>query len=364
MKTMLKSPGLVLGVALALGVLAGPASRAGAQVRLRTSEHQECRCVDEEGKPIERCSCFVLPDVGQIVTRAIPASRPRLGVTLADTKESAEARGAVVASVMKDGPAEKAGIRKGDVLTRVDGKSLLEPLGPEVEREFDEDSSLPVQRLMELVRGIEPGQRVEVEYLRDGVRATATVEARDLDPWTVSVLAPDWNPEAFQNRMKDLEGRLRDLRVHISPEGREIRIFGDSARPPRVMFRSAPEAGAFSLVTPDDDRLWACPGASGPSGGLWVGFSHRCLGGLQLLELKPGLADYFGTAEGVLVADVHEDSKLGVQPGDVILAIGDRDTPDPDRVRRILSSYAADETVTLRIMRQKRETTVTGTLEK
>ncbi len=364
MTTMFKSPGRALGVALALGVLAGPVFRADAQVLLRSQERQECRCVDKEGKPIERCSCFALPDVGKIVTRAISASRPRLGVTLADAKEGTEARGAVVASVLENGPAAKAGLRKGDILTRVDGKDLLEPLGPDVERTFEEDSSLPVQRLMEIVRGIEPGEEVEVEYLRDGARITATVEARELDDWTVGVLAPDWNPEAFRGRMKDLEGRLRDLTVHVSPEGREIRIFGDSGGSPRVLVRPAPETRSFSVVTADDDRLWACPGDSAPSGGLWVGFSHRCLGGLQLLELKPGLSDYFGTAAGVLVADVHEDSKLGLQPGDVILAVGDREATDPDRAQRILSSYAADETVTLRIMRQKRETTVSGTLGK
>jgi len=364
METMIMRPGRTLGVALALGVLAGagPVRRVEAQVLLRTPEHQECRCVDKDGKPIEHCSCFALPDVERIVTRVAPGGRARLGVTLADAKESAEVRGAEVASVMEGGPAEKAGIRKGDILTRVDGKSLLEPLGADVEREFDQDSSLPVQRLMAIVKGIEPGKKVEVEYLRDGQRATVTVEARDLDSWTWSVVGPDWDPEAFQSRMKSLEGRLRDLTVHVSPEGREIRIFRDSTRAPRVLLREAPEARAFSLVTEDDKRLWACPGDSSASGGFWVGFSHGCLGGMALLELKPGLADYFGTATGVLVADVHKDSKLGVQPGDVILAVGDREATDPERVRRILSSYGADETVSLRIMRQKRETTVTGTL--
>jgi hypothetical protein len=365
MMTMITRPGRTLGVALALGVLAGagPVQRLEAQVLLRTPEHQECRCVDKDGKPIEHCSCFALPDVGRIVARAAPEGRARLGVTLADAKEGAQVRGAEVASVMEGGPAETAGIRKGDILTRVDGKSLLEPLGADVEREFDEGSSLPVQRLMEIVSGIEPGQKVEVEYLRDGQRATATVEARELDSWSWSVVGPDWDPEAFQGRMKDLEGRLRNLTVHVSPEGREIRIFGDSARAPQVLLREAPEARAFTFVTEDDERLWACPGDAATPGFL-VGFSHRCAGGLELLELKAGLADYFGTTTGVLVADVHKDSKLGLQPGDVILAVGDREATDPDRVRRILSSYGADETVSLRIMRQKRETTVTGTLGK
>lgn len=365
MKTMLTSLRRALGVALALGVLAGTGAvpRAEAQVRLRVTEPEDCRCVDKDGKAIENCSCVRIPEMGRVLRQALPTGRVRLGVTLADAKEGSEARGAEVASVMKGGPAEKAGIQAGDVLTRVDGKSLLEPLAPDVERSFDEEASLPVQRLMEVVKGIDPGEKVEVEYLRGAQRSTVTLEARDLDTWSWSVVGPEWNPEAFQDRMKDLETRLKEMHIQVSPEGREIRIFGDSARAGRVIVRERPEARAFTLVTEDDERLWACPGKASASG-VWVGFGGRCLGGLELLELKPGLADYFGTATGVLVADVHADSKLGVQPGDVILAVGDRAVTEPERARRILSSYGADETVTLRVMRQKRETTVTGTLAK
>lgn len=364
MMMMLRSPGGALGVGLALGVLAGTAARGDAQVIVRTPEPQECRCVDADGKVIERCSCFTLPDVGRIVTAVTAGGRARLGVTLADAKKGAEVRGAEVQSVMEGGPADKAGIRKGDVITRVDGKSLLEPLDPNVERRFDEDASLPVQRLMEIVKGIEPGERVEVEYLRDGQQATTTVEARNLDRWSWSVVAPEWSQEAFQDRMKELEERLGDLRIRVHPEDREVRILRDSLRAPRVFLRSTPEGRAITLVTEDDERLWACPGDSSSARGFWVGFSDRCVGGLELLELKPGLADYFGASRGVLVADVHRDSKLGVQPGDVILAVDDREATDPERLRRILSSYAADEDVTLRILRQKRETTVRGTLSK
>ena len=366
MKTMFRSRGPAMGVALALGVLAGagPFSRAEAQVRLRVAEPEDCRCVDKDGNRIENCSCVRIPEVGPILRQALPTGRMRLGVTLADAEEGAEVRGTEVASVMEGGPAEKAGIRTGDVLTRVDGKSLLEPLEPEVERDFDEDASLPVQRLMEIVKGIEPGEEVEVEYLRDGRRSTVTVEARDLDAWNWTVLGPGWNQEAFQERMKDLETRLREMRIQVSPGEREIRILRDSLRAPRVLLREGPEGRAFTLVTEDDERLWACPGDSSSHRGFWVGFSNRCVGGLELLELKPGLADYFGTASGVLVADVHEDSKLSLQPGDVILSVGGREATDPGRVRQILSSYGADETVSLRIMRQKRELTVTGTLAK
>ena len=82
--------------------------------------------------------------------------------------------------------------------------------------------------------------------------------------------------------------------------------------------------------------------------------------GLELMEMKPGLESYFGTAEGVLVTDVDEDSTLGLEAGDVILKIGDRSATDAARVNRILGSYSDGEEITLTIMRQGRAINVAG----
>lgn len=371
MSRMSMGPGRALAFGLALGgmAVAGPTERAAAQVVVAPRAHaerQECRCVDRDGKPIERCTCFTLPDVDRIVTRAFSAvgGRARLGVTLASGPEAeGEARGARVESVLEDGPADRAGIREGDVITHLDGRSLLEPLDAAKEKEFDEDASLPVQRLMALARQIEPGAKVEVGYLRDGERRTATVEARDLDSWTlVAPRAPAWDEARLRERMQDLGRELGEMRIRIPREGRDIRIWTDSTRGPRVFFRSSPgEGGILAPAAPGAPRVWSCPGEDTP-GGFVFAWSDRCIGGLQLVELNPGLASYFGTEKGVLVAAVHEESKLGLVPGDVVVAVGDREASDPDRLRRILSSYGPDESVTMRVFRQRRETSVTGTL--
>jgi S1-C subfamily serine protease len=81
-----------------------------------------------------------------------------------------------------------------------------------------------------------------------------------------------------------------------------------------------------------------------------------------LAELNEGLGQYFGTEEGALVLNVSEDSELGLEPGDVILRIGDRDATTPDRALRILGSYGADEDITLHIRRDGREMSVLGRL--
>lgn len=357
-------PRRAMSALLALGALAATglaATLEAQQVRPRVRvEADDCRCVDKEGRPVERCTCVVMPDVDRIVTTALAGirGRARLGVTL--SAEASDAQGAVVSSVLEDGPAARAGIREGDVITRLDGKSLLEPLGPDTERDFDADGPLAIQRLMAMVREIEPGEEVSVEFLRDGQRQTVTLEAQDLDPWSHAMDITGPRGEVMIRGMGDLRDRVRELRLH-APEAPRFRVWSDSAAPPRSWAPALPEAGTSFFRSDTDDVLRACPGGSSARG--WTVFAGGgCIGGLQLVELNPGLGDYFGATKGVLVADVHEDSKLGLRPGDVIVDVGGREATDPERVRRILASYGPDEDVALRVVRQKREMSVQGTL--
>jgi hypothetical protein len=360
----------MMNVALTLGALTvmgsvAPLQAQESRARVRV-ERDDCRCVDKDGKPIENCTCFTMPDMDRIVTGALAnfRGRARLGVTLGTDRD--ERRGVTVQSVLEGGPADEAGIREGDVLTAIDGRSLLEPIGPDLERDLDEDEPLPMQRLMALVREIEPGQGVKVDYLRGDERRTATVEARELDSWGYSVVGPEgtaWNLRGGAGALRNLEDRMGDLRIRAPRAPRDIRIWSDSgAAAPRV-FMSEPGGNVFRFQREDGPGalLRACPSASGDSPGFRF-LDDRCPGGLEMAELKPGLAEYFGTSAGVLVTDVHPDSKLGLEPGDVVLAVGDREATSPDRLRRILESYSGDEAVALRIMRQKREMNVRGTL--
>jgi hypothetical protein len=299
----------------------------------------ECRCVDASGDPIEDCTCFRMPRFEMAF--APFGARPRLGLSVStDQGGTVDAQGARVTSVLDDGPAEEAGLEVGDVITRIDGRSLLEPLAGSVEADFDRAESLPVQRLLSIARDLEPGTSVAIEYLRGGERRTASVEARELSGRS---FAYAYGIDA--ERMREDAERMRE---QIQVQMRGLR---DDTR----------DAFQYRLDLPD---VPATPGVRLFGGGdvpLVLGALSAARYGLRLVELNEGLGSYFGTSQGVLVTEVDDDSTLGLRPGDVILRVGDRDVTTPDRVLRLLATYEREEQVTFRIRRNGSEQTATGT---
>ena len=288
------------------------------------------------------------------------------------------------------------------MVTSVDGHSLFEPLLGNEEYDFDLDASVPVQRLLAISSDLEEGQEVEVEYVQGGESQTATVEARELstwddDSWDNDSRSGSWDfarptLDRFRNQLRgehgvpgvpraprapgapgvaavprvpgvpELEGRfelrsdVRELREHAleiaeraQHEARLGTRYRGSRRAPDVRVFMGPDASETII---GDNLL----------GNVFTTMGMGGMHGIDLLEMKPGLASYFGAEDGVLVTSVDEESTLGLEPGDVILSIGDREATSSSRVRRILSTYDEDEDITLRIMRDHDEMTVTGLL--
>ena len=83
---------------------------------------------------------------------------------------------------------------------------------------------------------------------------------------------------------------------------------------------------------------------------------HNVWADLQLATLSPGLGDYFGTKDGLLVVRAPKDSMLPLKDGDVILDIAGRKPTSPEHAMRILASFEPGETLRVSVMRhQKRE---------
>jgi S1-C subfamily serine protease len=239
--------------------------------------------------------------------------RARLGIKVNLQARDTDSLGAYVESVLPNGPAAKAGLRSGDLITKLDGKSVL--AGGRAERAPDQRQSLPGLRLIELAARLEPNDTVPVEYLRGKDRRTASIVTED-EPDTF-VMGP---------------GGHRPFTMRISPPGMGDRL----------------QVSDF----PDD---------MGP-GDRFEFLSGGPLGDLDLAPLNPDLGAYFGTTDGVLVVRAPRDGSLGLKGGDVVQAVDGRKPSSPAHLLRILRSYDRGETFKLDILRNHKREAVTAHL--
>ena len=287
---------MVLSALVAVG-LAAPAYG-------QEEEDDECECRWESRGPWR-------VSVGEWPTSVYFGGRARLGIWV-DSEADRETNeiGARVLRVMEGGPADKAGIRDGDIITKLDGRSLLE--GSE---SYDDDESAPAMRLLERARKLDRGDEVEVEFRRDSETRTVELVAGEFDNDFVAI-------GDINDRVRVMVDRLREL-PRVELRGPDVEFLG-------------PESFAVRV------------GSAFP--------------GLQLVSVNPDLGEYFGVDEGVLVLSAPEEGELNLKAGDVILSIDGRDVRSPSHAMRILRSYNADEEVSFQIRRKNRTETVTGTM--
>ena len=88
--------------------------------------------------------------------------------------------------------------------------------------------------------------------------------------------------------------------------------------------------------------------------------------GVECESLSAQLAEFFGVKDGVLVRSVVKDSaaeKAGIKAGDVITKVDETAVTSPREISSMLHSLRAKKTFPLVLVRNKKEMTVTVTLE-
>jgi serine protease Do len=215
-----------------------------------------------------------------------------------------QVRGVGVTQVLKDSPADKAGLRKDDVILRVDGENVSS-----------------VRKLNRLVSELAPDQSVKVSFSRGGAEqeVTATIGKHTNHSFAGS-LFPD-GPKMWK-----WEGK----------EGRPFFKF------------DLPNGERRNLFDNDNDMA------------IVLGNSRRI--GVSTMELSKQLADYFGITggQGVLVTSVTDDgpaAKAGVRAGDVITAVDGEAVDSPGDIARAINKKKEGE-VTLTIVRNKSQQTI------
>ena len=256
--------------------------------------------------------------------------RARLGVTVSLEPRATDSVGAYLESVTPGSPAAKAGLQSGDVVIRLDGKSVFES-----GRRASQEQSVPGLGLMELAAKLAPNDTITVNYARgDARRSTSLITGDELISWTA-------------------DGNLMEM---IFPGGERVFEFPGLRVQPRIEIERGPRVNAR-------DRNEWIGGVIREPGEWTVHLNGGALSDLELAPLNADLGGYFGTTEGVLVVKVADESPLNLKAGDVVLNVDGRKATSPSSVMRILQSYENGESLTLEVMRQKRRMTVTGTMK-
>jgi S1-C subfamily serine protease len=81
--------------------------------------------------------------------------------------------GVIVQSVVKDGPADKAGIEAGGTSATIEGEEVR--LGGDIITEIDGKKLKSMDELVEIIQGLKPGDELELTIVRDGDEKTADV---------------------------------------------------------------------------------------------------------------------------------------------------------------------------------------------
>lgn len=248
-----------------------------------------------------------------------------IGVSVreAETPESAAptpggARtGVLIADVVPDGPAAKAGVRKGDVVV-----------------EFDSERVRSVRQFTRLVQETPMGRPVQVTLTRDGQRMNVSVQPREAS-------AIRFSGEIDAARI------MRDL-------GRN---FGDDFPPPPPRPPTAPPAPHAPPVPP-------VPVVPDVQNFIWR--SQGVLG-VTVSALSEQLAEYFGVKAGALVTAVQEGSAAataGIKAGDIVITLNGSQVSDPADLRRLSARLEDGAEFTAGVMRDKKTMTLKGKVQR
>ncbi|HEV2704974.1 MAG TPA: PDZ domain-containing protein [Pyrinomonadaceae bacterium] len=235
-----------------------------------------------------------------------------------------EPRGLVIRSVIKGSPAERAGLREGDVILRFDG----EPVNT-------------YRKLNRLIDESSPEHNARLSVRRSGggeQEINVTLGKRE----GVSQLFGNgevWRADELRRRAEELRG-----------QGERSRERGEAARRQAEEMRRRAE----ELRRNNNENFFS-----------FGSFSGRRIG-VTTSALGKQLADYFGVQRGLLISSVVEGSpadRAGLKAGDIITEVDGERIGETEELSRVINRREQGD-VTLTIVRDRKTRTVRVTPER
>jgi S1-C subfamily serine protease len=227
--------------------------------------------------------------------------RPVIGIVMS----ADEGEGVRLAAVTPKSPAARAGLRSGDRLLRINGKTLQ-----------GADSLFRIDRARELIGELEDGEEVRLAYERAGQTREVTLKAESM-PGMVWWRGEGETPEALQLQIEPM--LAREFKWEL---GQIAPITGFCAEGGNCDFGEFAEA-----------LRWR---------------------GLRLAALEPKLGRYFGVDRGVLVLTSPGDELAGLEPGDVILRIDGEAVATPSDAMRLMRGKPPGTRIELEYLRERK----------
>lgn len=225
--------------------------------------------------------------------------------------------GAVIAKVMKDSPAEKAGLQEKDVVVGWNGTPVAS-----------------VRQLVRLVHETPAGRTVTIDVIRNG--QPTQVEAEIGKGEMFNGMMPQGFDSTLNIQMMELNKEIEGMKPGLDSLGNCLKSY------------------KFNIEGMPHGMMMFCGG------------KPRL--GVEMQELTPQLAKYFGATEGAgaLISSVIDSTPAataGLQAGDVILSIDGEAINGSGDVMRVLQGKE-EGPVQIRVLRDKHEQTITAVLGK
>jgi S1-C subfamily serine protease len=239
--------------------------------------------------------------------------------------------GLLVNQVTRESPADRAGVRKGDVILSYNSRNVSTP-----------------EQLRDLVRDTDPGRSIALGIWRDGARKSLTVKLGDIsdsgdeDSFDAPVPPSPPSPPSPPTPPAAPRAPRGSHSTRVWSDDGDVRMWVDGRELTDDEIKERMKDMKSKMKDMDGMQEYNWQGGPGTRAFSFSAPMARSRGrlGVRIDDLSDDMAQALGVSgKGALVTEVIEDTpaqKAGIRAGDVIVRVGGDEVDDADDLTRAL----------------------------